>query len=114
MSNRRLHYRIGIEEITIRNETARRMIAGFAAEMPALAGFWRNLDAALADNLTLAADITRLAAELAATRFKLANLLAASRASLAAHADGEPDPLYYLRDELAAMGHVSPGRAERR
>jgi hypothetical protein len=42
-----------------------------------------------------------------------ANLLAAIRATLAAHADDETDPLYYLRDELnarqiSAQGH---GRA---
>lgn len=30
------------------------------------------------------------------------DLEAAARATLAAHADGEADPLYYLRDELEA------------
>jgi hypothetical protein len=114
MTNQRPPYSIGIEEITTRNETARSMITGFAAEMPALADFWRHLDSALADNLTLSAEITRLTAELAATRLGMANLLAASRASIAAQADGEPDPLYYLRDELTATGHASPGRGERR
>ena len=78
------------------------MIAGFSAEMPALADFWRNLDTALADNLTLSAEVIRLTAELTATRLDRANLLAAMRATIAAHADGEPDPLYYLRDELDA------------
>jgi hypothetical protein len=33
-------------------------------------------------------------------RLDRANLLAAIRACLAAHADGEPDPLGYLRAEL--------------
>ncbi len=27
-------------------------------------------------------------------------------ATLGAHADGEPDPLYYLRDELQALGFL--------
>ena len=70
--------------------------------MPVLADFWRHLDTALADNLTLSAEVARLNAELAATRLDRANLLAAIRAAIAAHADGEPDPLYYLRDELNA------------
>ena len=34
------------------------------------------------------------------TRLDRANLLAAARATIAAHHDGEPDPLAYLRDEL--------------
>ena len=33
----------------------------------------------------------------------MANLLAAMRASITAHTDGEPDPLYYVRDELDAQ-----------
>ena len=89
-----------LEQITTRNQTARHMIAGFCAEMPVLADFWRHLDTALADNLTLSAEAARLTAELAATRLDRANLLAAMRAAIAAHADGEPDPLSYLRDEL--------------
>jgi hypothetical protein len=50
----------------------------------------------------LSAEVARLTAELAAIRLDMANLLAAVRAALAAHADGEADPLYYLRDELNA------------
>jgi hypothetical protein len=102
MTNPRTYSSISLEEITARNETARRMIAGFSAEMPALTEFWRHLDTALTDNLTLSAELTRLSAELSATRLDRANLLAAARATLAAHADGEDDPLYYLRDELHA------------
>jgi predicted DNA-binding ribbon-helix-helix protein len=105
------YYRIDLEEIATRNQTARHMIAGFSAEMPMLADFWRHLDAALADNLTLSAEVTRLTAELTATRLDRANLLAAIRATLAAHADGEADPQYYLRDELQARGQrpAEPG-----
>jgi hypothetical protein len=95
------------EEIAARNEIARRMIAGFAAEMPALADFWRHLDTALAGNLALAAELTHQNTELTAIRLDRANLLAAIRAALAAHAEGEADPLYYLRDELSARQALS-------
>ena len=54
------------------------------------------------DLAQLVAEITRLSAELERTRLDRANLLAAMRAALAAHADGEADPLWYLRDELDA------------
>ena len=113
MADPRPHYRIDLEQIAARNQTARHMIAGFCAEMPVLADFWRHLDTALADNATLSAELARLTAELTATRMDRANLLAAIRATLAAHADGEADPVYYLRDELnarqiSAQGH---GRA---
>ena len=93
---------IDIDKIAARNQTARRMLAGFAAEMPALADFWRALDTALADALALAAEAGRLAAELAAARMEGANLAAAVLATLAAHASGEADPLYYIRDEMEA------------
>ena len=109
MTNQRPHSRTDIEEIAARNQTARHMIAGFAAEMPALADFWRHLDTALAGNLALSAEVTRLNTELAATRLDTANLLAAIRATLAAHAEGEANPLYYLRDELNAR-QAPPGR----
>ena len=36
------------------------------------------------------------------------DLEAAARATLAAHAEGEADPLYYLRDELEAAAHWPP------
>jgi predicted DNA-binding ribbon-helix-helix protein len=104
---------IDLEKVTARNETARHMITGFAAEMPPLADFWRPLDAALADTPALSAEVSRLAAELATARRDTANLLAAIRATLAAHADGETDPLWYLRDELNARQACSQrhGRA---
>ena len=113
MTNPHPYSRIDLEEIAARNQTARHMIAGFSAEMPALAEFWRHLDTALTDNLTLSAEVARLNAELAASRLDRANLLAAIRAALAAHADGEADPLSYLRDELDArqMPSQRHGRA---
>ena len=113
MTNPHPHSPTDLDQITVRNQTARHMIAGFAAEMPALADFWRHLDTALADNLTLSAEVARLNAELAAIRLDRANLLAAMRAAISAHADGEPDSLYYLRDELNARHRPSQrhGRA---
>ena len=80
--------------------------------MPALAEFWRYLDGALNDALRLSAEITRLAGELEHARLDRANLRAAMRAALAAHADGEADPLWYLRDELDAPESL-PGASRR-
>jgi hypothetical protein len=110
MTNPQPYSRTGIEEIAARNQTARHMIAGFSAEMPALADFWRHLDTALADNLALSAEVARLNAELVTIRLDRANLLAATRATLAANADGETDPLYYIRDELNAPHNVRETR----
>jgi hypothetical protein len=96
------HANINLPEINARNDNARHIIAGCAAATPALTDMWRNLRDALDDTLTLAAEITRLSAELGRTRLDRANLRAAMRATLAAHADGEPDPTWYLRDALNA------------
>jgi hypothetical protein len=59
----------------------------------------------------LSAEIRRLRRRLVTTLNDLNNLIAAARATLGAQADGEEDPLYYLRDELTAQGHI---RAEQR
>jgi DNA-binding transcriptional regulator YiaG len=59
----------------------------------------------------LSAEIARLRRRLAASLNDFNHLLAAAKATLSAHADGEEDPLYYLRDELEAQGHL---RAEQR
>ena len=88
--------------IYARNDHARRIIAGCMSVMPVAAEMWTQVDRALADVPAMGAVISRLAAELADTRMDRANLLAAMRATIAAHADGEADPLYYLRDELDA------------
>lgn len=87
-------------EVTTRNDIARDIISGFAAVTPTLAGIWRLVDAALADLPPLLADLRRARAELQEVRLDRANLLAAIRATLAADAEGEPDALGYLRDEL--------------
>ena len=87
-------------EITTRNDVARDIIAGFAAVTPTLAGVWRLINTALTDLPAVLADLERTQAELEAVRLDRANLLAAIRATLAADAEGEPDPLGYLRYEL--------------
>jgi hypothetical protein len=87
-------------EITTRNDIARDIVAGFAAVTPHLAGIWRILDQALADLPVVLADLGRAKTELEAVRLDRANLLAAIRATIWADAEGEPDPLGYLRDEL--------------
>jgi hypothetical protein len=97
---------VDLQEAATRNHAARRIIAGFTTALPTLAEIWRQLEAALADTPALATEITRFRAELADTRLDRANLLAAARAVITAHLDGEPDPLSYLRDELAARGQL--------
>jgi ABC-type transporter Mla subunit MlaD len=62
----------------------------------------------------LSAEIARLRRRLATTLNDLNNLIAAARATLNAHTDGEDDPLYYLRDELHAQGQLRPERENER
>ena len=93
---------IDLSQISTRNTHARHIVAGCASALPTLAGMWHELDDALTDAATLAVQTTRLSADLERMRFEAANLRAAMRATLAAYADGEPDPLWYLRDELNA------------
>ena len=102
----------GSAEITTRNDVSRDIIAGFAAVTPTLVGVWRLIDTALADLPAVLAELRRTRAELEAVRLDRANLLAAIRATLAADAEGEPDPLGYLRDELDATG--APAATRRR
>ena len=91
-------------KVTNRNDLARDIIAGFAAATPTLKGVWRYVDSALSDVPVVLAELGRVRAELAAVRLDRADLLAAARAVITAHRDGEPDPLSYLRDELSARG----------
>jgi hypothetical protein len=53
----------------------------------------------------VAPPVDRLAGQ--ATAAFLTDLAAAALATIAAHQDGEPDPLSYLRDELRAQGYPS-------
>jgi len=52
------------------------------------------------DLTTLRAEITRLRRAITVLRARYANLLAAVRAAVAAHEDGEAQPMAYLYDEL--------------
>ena len=101
--------RLGLPEMYARNDHARRIIAAAASVLPVTFELWSQVDSALADLPALGAVIARLEAELADTRMDRANLIAAMRATLAAYADGESDPLYYLRDELDARQARSQG-----
>jgi hypothetical protein len=101
---------IRLHLIYARNDHARHIISGFRSALPAASELWSQVDRALADVPALGAVIGRLTAELADTRLDRANLLAAMGATIAAQADGEPDPLYYLRDELDARQARSQGR----
>jgi hypothetical protein len=98
-------------EITTRNDISRDIVTGFAAVTPTLTGVFRLIDTALADLPAVLADLGRTRAELKAVRLDRANLLAAIRATLAADAEDEPDPLGYLRDEL---GSPDPAAGTRR
>jgi hypothetical protein len=59
---------------------------------------------AIADIARLLVEVDRLRRALREERIRSANLEAAMRAALSAHADGESEPLAYLRDELASTG----------
>jgi hypothetical protein len=100
---------IDLQRINARNDRARGIAAWCASAMPALADLWRPVDDALNDAVLLSALVARLSAQVSQlsddrerARLDRANLLAAMRAALAALADGEPDPMWYLRDELDA------------
>ena len=112
MPNTHTNPEFDLQQISTRNAHARNIIAGFSSVLPALADWWQALTDALSDTATLAAKVTRLSAELERTRLDRANLRAAMRATLAAYADGEPDPLWYLRDELNTP--QTPDAASRR
>ena len=86
-----------LQEVTNRHDTATAVVDA--------------LNRALDTIPLLSAEINRLRRRLTTTFGDFNNLLAAARATLSAHADGEEDPLYYLRDELLAQGQL---RAEQR
>lgn len=61
----------------------------------------------------LGAEIGRLRARLVPSVTDFHNLIAAARATLRAHAEGEDDALYYLRDELEAQGQLPAEHRDR-
>lgn len=88
-----------LQEVTRRHDGATAAMATLAAALDTIP--------------LLCTEINRLRRRLASTLQDLHNLLAAARATLGAHADGEPDALYYLRDELQAQGQLPPEHRER-
>lgn len=103
-----------LQEVLDRNDIARELIATFARSTAiTLADLWQHVSAALQDTPVLVAEILRLRTKLSMTRLSRANLIAAVRAALSADTDGEPDPLSYLRDELADQaGPLTPSRPD--
>jgi hypothetical protein len=114
MSNTRPHVHINLREVSTRNNAARRVIAGFSAALPTLAEVWQYLGHALSDATLLSSEIVNLSDQLLRARLDRANILAAARATLAAHDESEPDPLFYLRDELEAQGSSSERQSQER
>lgn len=98
---------IKFEEVMARNFAACDVVSGFAAATPTLSAMWQHIEIALDDARDLAAEVIRLTGELRAARLDHANALAAMRAAISAQHDGEPDPLYYLRDELQASQNAA-------
>jgi hypothetical protein len=105
---------IDMSEVMSRNQIARDIVSGFASATPTLSAAWDHIRVALADARDLATEATQLSAELAVARLWHANALAAMRATIGAQRDGEPDPLYYIRDELNAPQNLSGARRGRR
>lgn len=110
MTNIAPYSAVNIPEVMNRNHAARDIVSGFARATPTLSPAWEHIETALADARDLATEVARLAAELATARLERANALAAIRATIGAQRDGEPDPLYYLRDELLASQNASEAR----
>jgi hypothetical protein len=93
-----------------RTRAARRAVAWIGYSCPVYAAECARLRDSLADIPVLASQVACLRDDIAAVRLLRANLAAAGRASIAADLGGEPDPLSYLRDELADQGYPVPGR----
>ncbi len=98
---------INLLEVSTRAEHARHIITGFSLASPTLADLWRQVDEALSDIPILIAEISRLRDWLTAIRIERANLAAAGRITIAAHLNGESDPMACLQDELLAQGFGS-------
>ena len=88
-----------LQQARHRNHRARHTVTGLSR-----ATLWQQIELSLSDVPALISEITHLSSEVRAVRLDRANLAAAARAAFAASLDGDPDPLSYLRDELAAQG----------
>jgi hypothetical protein len=95
---------INLLEVNTRAEQARHIIAGFSRGAPILADFWGHVNDSLSDISYLTTEIAGLRERLTAIRIERANLAAASRITIVAFHNDEPDPLSYLQDELYAQG----------
>lgn len=114
MPNRHPYPHTDLQEAAHRNITAAQLVTALARHFPPLLPVWGRVIAALNDIETLIDEVTGLRAELAGIRHQRANLLAAIRATLAAHHEGDDDPLYYIRDELHAQTHPGSRTGEGR
>jgi hypothetical protein len=61
----------------------------------------------------MCSEIRALRRRLSNALIDLSDLIAAGVATIGAHADGEPDPLYYLRDQLQALGYLRQDAEQR-
>ncbi|TYK50747.1 hypothetical protein [Actinomadura decatromicini] len=102
------HVKVNIQEVRTRSLAAREIVTNLSDAMPSIEDLWLHIYAALADVTALISEIHRLSGALSKARRDHANLAAAGRATLKAERDAESDPLYYLRDELRAQGHLPP------
>lgn len=99
------HDPIDIQEVRARYANAARYRTRTRPRAKSQTAAWRTA----ADVPRLCDEIERLRADLAVIRRNHADLIAAARATLGAAADGEPQPLAYLRDELTWQGHLAAG-----
>jgi hypothetical protein len=111
----KVHLNTSCSEGTIRPDDARRRHAQATAALrrSPLSCLWGRTRAGRA-TLTVLADVPPLCDRidrLARLRRCHQDLEAAARATLAANAEGEADPLYYLRDELEAS-RIRPSAGE--
>lgn len=103
--------RISLLDVRVRAATARNALAGISSEAPAVAGLCGQVSDALADIDPMVIEIRCLRQDVARTHMARANLTAAGRAVISAYRAGEPYPLFYLLDELAAQGHDDMGES---
>ncbi|MFI6902015.1 hypothetical protein ACIBKY_12180 [Nonomuraea sp. NPDC050394] len=100
-----------LQEVLSRNHTAAHLLTALARATPAHAPIWDHIHLALVDERDILAELASVRAERAADRRRRADLIAAMRATLAAHAEGEHDPLFYIRDEVQAQERAEARRA---
>ncbi|MEV5574455.1 hypothetical protein AB0L06_30845 [Spirillospora sp. NPDC052269] len=95
---------VNLTEVREKNRIAREVVSYLDDAIPSMAELWWRIYAALADTLMLIVEINRLNAANRGLRTDYVNLLAAARALLGAAEEGtDPDPLYYVRDEVNAQ-----------